>query len=173
MQRGEQGGVDQKGFRIAYQLAEDLPAQGLQKAPELPHPAVQRGRVKPHDPGEQVGEEPLSIAQKGALGLHASKLLQEGKGYDLRVREPLYGFVASPFRVEEGVGVVDEAKQDGEGLFRSSEPLGMVGLGHQVLLREGRLRWPSFYSQSTQHSSRVERAVIHPSAWKRNYPNFA
>ena len=33
MQRGQQGGVDQKGFRIAYQLADDLPAQGLQKAP--------------------------------------------------------------------------------------------------------------------------------------------
>ena len=95
--------------------------------------------MKPHDPREQVGEEPLGIAQKGALGLHASKLLQEGEGYDHRVREPLYGFVAPPFGVEEGVGIVDQAEEDGEGLFRSGEALGMVGSGHLLLLREGRL----------------------------------
>jgi hypothetical protein len=33
-------------------------------------------------------------------------------------------------------------EQDGEGLFRSGEPLGMVGVGHLLLLGEGRLRWP-------------------------------
>ena len=116
--------------------------------------------MKSHDPGEQGGEEPLGIAQKGALGLHASKLLQEGEGYDLRVQEPLERFVAPPFRVEEGVDIVDKAEQDGEGLFRSGEPLGMVELGHPLLLREGRLRWPPFYSQSTQHSSRVNGALL-------------
>src|SRR5829696_7807311 len=54
MQRGQQRGVDQEGFRIAYQLADDLPPEGLQKAPELPHPAVQRGRVRsPTTPGNR------------------------------------------------------------------------------------------------------------------------
>jgi len=98
--------------------------------------------VKPYHPREQVREEPLGVAQEGTLGLHAPKLLQEGKGYDLRVREPLERFVAPPFWVEESVGVVDEAEEEGEGLFRSGEPLGMVCVGHPLLLREGRLRWP-------------------------------
>jgi hypothetical protein len=84
--------------------------------------------VKPYHPREQVREEPLGIAQEGMLGLHAPQLLQEGEGDDLRVREPLERFVAPPAWVEESVGVVDEAEQDGEGLFRSGEPLGMVGV---------------------------------------------
>ena len=124
--------------------------------------------MKPRHAREQVREEPLGIAQKGALGLHASKLLQEGEGYDLRVREPLERFVTPPFRVEEGVGVVDEAEQDGQGLFRLDEALGMVGLGHLLLLREGRLRWPPFYSQSTQHSSR-SRTVDPLTRFPRGY----
>jgi hypothetical protein len=37
------------------------------------------------------------------------------------------------------VGVVHEAKQDGQGLFRLEEAWGMVGLGHLLLLGEGRL----------------------------------
>jgi hypothetical protein len=111
--------------------------------------------VKPYHPREQMREEPLDIAQEGTLGLHAPQLLQEGEGYDFRVREPLERFVAPPFRVEESVGVVDEAEQDGESLFRSGVPLGMVGVGHLSLLREGRLRWPPFYPQSTQHTSRT------------------
>jgi hypothetical protein len=55
--------------------------------------------------------------------------------------------------VEESVGVVYEAEQDGQSLFRSGESLGMVGVGHLLLIREGRLRWPLFYPQSTQHTS--------------------
>jgi hypothetical protein len=67
--------------------------------------------VQPHDPSEQVGEEPLSITQEGALGFHAPKLLQEGEGYDLRVGEPLERLVvALPVGVEEVVGVVEEAQ---------------------------------------------------------------
>jgi hypothetical protein len=38
-----------------------------------------------------------------------------------------------------GVSVVDEAEEDGEGLFRLGEAWGMVESGHLFLLREGRL----------------------------------
>lgn len=96
MQRAEQSGVDQKGLRIAHQLADDLPPEGLQKAPELAYPPMERGRVKPHDPGEQVREKSLGVSQEGALGLHAPQLLQESEGDDLRVREPLEPLVALP-----------------------------------------------------------------------------
>jgi hypothetical protein len=68
--------------------------------------------VKPYNPWEQMREKPLGIAQEGTLGLYASKLLQEGESYDLRVRESLERFVAPPAWVEEGVGVVDEAEQN-------------------------------------------------------------
>ena len=108
----------------------------------------------------------------------STQLLQEGEGDDLRAREPLEPLVALPVGVEQRVGIVDEAEEDGEALFRSGEPLGMVELGHLLLLREGRLRWPPFYSESAQHtSSAVKHATqrsltylsgrrIHPSAWK-------
>lgn len=33
--------------------------------------------MEPDHPGEQVREEPLGVAQKGALALHAPELLQE------------------------------------------------------------------------------------------------
>src|SRR5215204_2218496 len=161
VQCGEQGGVDEQGLWIAHQLGDYLPTQGLQEAPELAYPPVQGGRVKPYHPREQVREEPLGIAQEGTLGLHATKLLQVGEGDDLRVRELLKRFVAPPFRVEQSIGVVDEAEHDGEGLFRSGEALGMVGVGHLLLLREGRLRWPPFYPQSTQHTSSVDARRVH------------
>jgi hypothetical protein len=48
-------------------------------------------------------------------------------------------FVASSARVEQRVRVVDEAEEDGEGLFRVGESWGMVRLGHLLLLGEGRL----------------------------------
>jgi hypothetical protein len=47
--------------------------------------------------------------------------------------------VSSAVGIEMGVSVVDEAEEDGEGLFRVGEAWGMVGLGHLLLLREGRL----------------------------------
>src|SRR5215212_6729094 len=109
-------------------------------------------------PGEQVRQKPLGVAQKGALGLHAPQLLQEGQGDDLRVREPLEPLVAPPIGVEPRVGIVDEAEENGKGLFRLGEPLGMVGAGHPLLLREGRLRWPPFYSESAQHASSSGRS---------------
>jgi hypothetical protein len=74
--------------------------------------------VKPHNSRKQVREEPLGIAQKRALALGAPQLLEERERDDLRVREALYGFVASSaVGVEIGVGVVDEAEEDGQGLF--------------------------------------------------------
>jgi hypothetical protein len=70
--------------------------------------------MKPHHPGEQVREEPLCVAQEGALALHATELLEESEGEDFRVCEPLEGFVASSAAgVEQGVSVVDEAEEDG------------------------------------------------------------
>lgn len=114
---------------------------------------MERGRSEPHDPGEQVGEKPLGVAQEGALALHPTELLEQRERDNLGVPEPLYGLVASSAGVERRVGIVDEAEQDSQGLFRSGKPLGMVGAGHPSLLREGRLRWPPFYSQSTQHTS--------------------
>jgi len=95
--------------------------------------------VKPYHPWEQTREKPLGVSQEGALRLHASKLLQEGEGDDLRVREPLERLIAPPVRVEQRVGIVDETEEDAQGLFRLGEALGMVGLGHLLLLREGRL----------------------------------
>ena len=87
MQDFEQGGVYEQGLRIAHQLGEDLAAQELKEAPELPHPPVEGGRVQPCYPREQVGEEPLGIPQERAFALHAPKLLQEGEGADLGVRK--------------------------------------------------------------------------------------
>jgi hypothetical protein len=97
------------------------------------------GGMKPHHTGEQVREEPLGVAQEGAFALHATELLEECEGDDFRVGEPLYGFVASSTGVEMDVSVVYEAEENGEGLFRLGEAWGMVGLGHLLLLGEGRL----------------------------------
>ena len=88
---------------------------------------MKRRRVKSYHPWEQMREKPLGISQEGALRLHATKLLQEGESDDLRVRELLERGVSLPPRIEEGVGVVDEAEQDGQSLFRLGEALGMVG----------------------------------------------
>jgi hypothetical protein len=51
--------------------------------------------VDSYHPRKHLREEPLGIAQKRALALYASKLLEQGEGEDFRVREPLYGLVAS------------------------------------------------------------------------------
>jgi hypothetical protein len=139
VQYRKQRRIHNEGLGVADELSDDLPAQGLKETPELPHPALQRGRMKPHHPGEQMREEPLGIAQERALALHASQLLEKGEGDDFRVREALYGFVAAGTGVEMGVSVVDEAKEHREGLFRMGEAWGMVGLGHLLLLGEGRL----------------------------------
>jgi len=95
--------------------------------------------MKSRHPWEQVGEEPLCIPQEGALALHAPQLLEQGEGDDFGVRKPLYGLVASSAGVEMGVGVVYEAEEDDQGIFRVDKAWGMVGLGHLLLLGEGRL----------------------------------
>ncbi len=82
-------------------------------------------------------EEPLRVAQERAFAFHASELLEQGERDDLRFREPLEGFVASSAGVEMGVSVVDEAEEDGEGLFRPGEAWGMVELGYLSLLPRG------------------------------------
>jgi hypothetical protein len=84
-----------------------------------------------------VGEEPLGLAQEGALALGAPQLLQESEGYDLRVREALEPLVPPPARIEEAVGIVYEAEQHGYGLFRAGEACCKVGPGHPELLWSG------------------------------------
>ena len=69
----------------------------------------------------------MGVAQERAFAFHAPQLLEEGD--DFRVREALYGLVASGTEVEMGVSIVDEAKEHREGLFRLEEAWGMVGLG--------------------------------------------
>src|SRR5215208_2831379 len=106
VQNRKQSRVDEQRLRVADHLVEDVPPQGFQKTPELPHPPMERGRVQPHHPGEQVREEPLGLAQERAFAFHASQLLKEGEGDDFRVREALYGFVAAGTGVEMSVSVV-------------------------------------------------------------------
>jgi hypothetical protein len=98
---------------------------------------MQRGRVKPHHPGEQVREESLGIAQERALALNTSELLQERERDDLRVREPFERLIASNMRVEELVGVVYEAEEYGYHFFQIGERGGMLRMGHLLLLVVG------------------------------------
>src|SRR5919206_3179687 len=146
MQHRKQRRVYEQGLRIAYELGDDLSPQEFQEAPELPHPTVKRGRVKSHHAREQVRKESLGIAQEGALRLHAPQLLEKRQGDNLRVREPLEGLVASSaVGVEQRVSIVHDAEEDSQSLFREGEPSGMVGVGHLLLLREGRLWMAPFY----------------------------
>jgi hypothetical protein len=97
--------------------------------------------VKTHHSGEKVREESFDIAQERAFALHASKLPEESQGDDFRVRKPLERLVAPRTGVEQRVGTVDKTKQAGNLLFRPVKSSAMVGAGHLLLLREGRL-WP-------------------------------
>jgi hypothetical protein len=96
------------------QARERSPLQGLQEAPELPHPPMQRGRLKPHYIGEHVREEPLSVAQERALRLDTSQLLEVSEKDDLGVHKSLEGCVASSTGVEQRVSVVYEPPRDKE-----------------------------------------------------------
>src|SRR3712207_8974744 len=154
VQDRKQSRVDEQRLWVSDHLGEDFAAHRLQEAPHLPHPPMQRGRVQPHHPGEQVRKEPLCVPQEGAFALHSPQLLEKCQSDDLRVRKPLYGFVASSAtRVEQRVSVVDEAEEDGQSLFRPSEASGMVGLGHLLLLREGRLLMAPFLSRTEDRKS--------------------
>src|SRR5215203_2098683 len=76
MEDFQQRRIDDQGLWLADEFGEDLPPQRFQEAPELPHPPVERGRVKPRHPRKQVREEPLSLTQEGALTFHPSELLE-------------------------------------------------------------------------------------------------
>jgi hypothetical protein len=91
----QQRRVHDQRLRLADELGKDLPPQGFQEGPELPHPPMERGGIEPHHPGQQVREEPLDVPQERAFALDAPQLLEERQGDDLRIGEPLYGFVAS------------------------------------------------------------------------------
>src|SRR5215207_986396 len=139
MQNLQQSGVYEQGLRISYELGDDLSPQELQVAPEFPHPPVQRRRMQPYHARKQVREEPLSVAQEGALGLHPSQLLEECKRDHLRVREALYGLVELSTGVEQRVSVVHEAEKDAQSFFQIGKRVGMLVLGHLLLLVVGRL----------------------------------
>ena len=83
-------------------------------------------------------DEPLGLAQEGALALHPTKLLQERQGDDLRVRELLEGLVASSTGVEQQVSVVHEAEEDGQGLFWSRRGVGYGWAGPSFAPSRGR-----------------------------------
>ena len=154
MQDRKQSGVDDQRLRISDQLGQDGASQGFQEAPELPHAAVERGRMKADHPREQVGEEASGVAQEGAFGFTPRKLLEEREGEDLRVREPLEGIVAAGARVEMGVGVVDLAEQGGDGLFQECGRVGYGVVGPSGAPLVGRLRMALFLSHpTTQHTS--------------------
>jgi hypothetical protein len=127
--------VHKQGFRIAYQLGEDLPPQRFQITPEFPHTPIEGGRMQPRYSRKQVREESLGIPQKRAFTLHTPKLLEKGESDDLRIREVFEGFVASSaMRVEQCVGVVYEAEQHGQSLFQVGKRGGMLGVGHPTFL---------------------------------------
>jgi len=135
-----QSRVDDHGLGVADEIGKDRTPQGLQEMAQLPDPAVQRRRPKPHDSGEQMREKPFDVAQEGTLGLNSSKLLQEGEGYNLRVRELLQGFVMLRFRIEDLISVVYDTEQNDDRLlhlFREHRVWGKLGLGHLKLLWTG------------------------------------
>src|SRR5918994_75876 len=135
MDNFQQRRVHKQGLRLAYQPGEDLPPQRLEVAPELLHSPVEGGRVEPYHPRKQMREESLGIPQQRAFAFHAPKLLEQGEGDHFRVREALYGLVASStVRVERGVSVIYEAEEHGQSLFQVNEGGGMLGLGHPRFL---------------------------------------
>lgn len=97
---------------ISHELGQEGASQRLQVAPELAEAAVERRSLKSDDPREEVREEASGLAQEGALGLHAGKVLQEGDGDDLQVRKLLERFVTPGLGVEEPVGIVYEAERN-------------------------------------------------------------
>jgi hypothetical protein len=80
MQNRKQRRVDNQGLRFADQLGHYLFAQGLKLTSELAYPPMEGGRVKTHHSGEQVREEPGTLAQERALALDAPQLLPGGRG---------------------------------------------------------------------------------------------
>lgn len=134
MQNTEQRRIDDEGLGLTDQLGHHLSAQGFQETPEPPETAMEGRRSKTHHTREQVREEPLGVAQTRPFTLHAPQLLEECEGYDLRVRELLERCVASSARVEVGVGIIYEAEQHGDRLFKGRESRSMLHLGHPEFL---------------------------------------
>ena len=137
--------VHDERLGIPGQLLKQGASQWFEETPELPHASMEGERVKSHDAGEQMREEPLAVTQEGALALHAAQLLEERQGEDLGVRESLYGLVALCLRVEKGVGVVGEAEKHGQSLFQVGKRVGMLGVGHPRFL-SSRVRMAPFVS---------------------------
>jgi hypothetical protein len=122
---------------------------------------MKRGRNEADHAGKEVGEETGDFAQEGAARLHTTKLLEQREGDDLRVREPLEGFVELAVGIEVAVGVVDLAEQDGDRLFQEDGLSGILCLGHLMLLWSGLRMALVLSQQTTQHASRTARTALH------------
>jgi hypothetical protein len=147
---------------FAYQLGQDGAPQRLSKKHRsLRWATVQRGRPQTDHFGELGAREQTGyVPQKGALGLHAPKLLEECEGEHLRARESLKGLGALALRVDAGVGVLEEVEKDDEHLFRSGELSGILGRGPSSATCV-RSRMAFFYFQTTQHSTSTSITVAH------------
>jgi len=110
---------------------------------------VERGGIEADNLGEEVAEKAGDLAQEGALALHAPKLLEDGEGDYLGVRELLEGSVEISPRVEDSVGIIDLAEQGGDRFIQEYGFWGMLCLGHAMLLWSG-LRMALFFSSSNR-----------------------
>jgi hypothetical protein len=147
VQDRKQRRVHDEGLGVPDELADETPRRrgSRKRLSFLTRVGATRKDGAPPHRGTGARRTSERRARKSARALHATELLEERERDDLRVREPLERLVASSVRIEQRVGVVDEAEEDGQGLFREGGPWGMVGTGHLLLLGEERLRWPSFY----------------------------
>ena len=93
--------------------------------------------MHPRDVWEEVNKETLGVAQEGAFAFYASKLLEERKGKDLRVREPFERLIAVRARVEQRVGIIHEAEQGCDRLFQGGEGGSMLSVGYPRFLSSG------------------------------------
>jgi hypothetical protein len=113
--------------------------------------------MKAYDPREEVGKEPDDLAQEGAFRLHSPKLLKEGEGHDLRIREHFEGLVAPPFGVELVVNVSSTGQNK---MVTASSRRANCGVSSGWAICEASLDGelsdgPRFTLQTTQHSSRL------------------
>jgi hypothetical protein len=118
MQNLKQGGIHDHGLRLSHQLGHDGASQRFEISPEFAYPPVERGGMEADDLGEEVAEKAGDLAQEGALGLHAPKLLEDGEGDHFGIREPLEGSVEIRLRVEDSITVVDLAEQSDDRFFQ-------------------------------------------------------
>src|SRR5215217_6801020 len=112
VQDRQKGRVDEQGLWFANEVAQYSAPHGLQETAQLSDPAVQGGRGEAYHPRKEVREEPRSVAQEGPLAFQTPELLEQGEGYDLRIRKLLEALVALSVGVDVLVDVVHQAEQN-------------------------------------------------------------